>query len=309
MSEATARRYKTPLITLLGVGLLIAIPVGIIAQAGGQGGRGGGGQGRGGGAPAGAPAAVPAAPGAPGAPPAGGLPAQAGGGRGGGAPQAPAAARTAAPVDLTGYWVSIVTEDWIERMAPDSPPSGVIRGGRGGGRGAAPPPAGEQCRVYAAGGSMRVPGRLNITWADDNTLKVDMDAGTQTRLFRFGAPALAAGTPKSLQGYSVATWEAGGGGRGGGRGGGGGAPAAPRWGSLNVVTTNMSGGYLLSSRQAYSENAVLTEYFTKHSDFGVEYLTVTAQLVDGGQTRIVSSTFKKEPNGSKFSPSGCEIVR
>jgi hypothetical protein len=76
-----------------------------------------------------------------------------------------------------------------------------------------------------------------------------------------------------------------------------------------VVTTNMSGGYLLSSRSTYSENAILTEYFTKHTDFGVEYLTVTAQLVDGGQTRIVSSTFKKEPNGSKFSPSGCEIVR
>ncbi|MND04614.1 hypothetical protein D3C83_249730 [compost metagenome] len=71
----------------------------------------------------------------------------------------------------------------------------------------------------------------------------------------------------------------------------------------------MSGGYLLSSRSAYSENAVLTEYFTKHTDFGVEHLTVTAQLVDGGQTRIVSSTFKKEPNGSKFKPSPCEIVR
>jgi hypothetical protein len=311
MPDATARRYKTPLVTLLGVGLLIAIPVGIIAQAGGQAGRGAG-QGRGGGAPVGAPAAVPPAPGAP---PAGGAAAQAGGGRGAGAPQgaAPAVARTAAPVDLTGYWVSIVTEDWIERMAPDSPPSGVIRGGgggRGGGRGAVPPPpAGEQCRVYGAGGSMRVPGRLNITWADDNTLKIDLDAGTQTRLLRFNAPAPAPGTPKSLQGYSVATWETGGGARGGGRGGAAGAPAAPRWGSLNVVTTNMSGGYLLSSRSAYSENAVLTEYFTKHTDFGQEYLTVTAQLVDGGQTRIVSSTFKKEPNGSKFSPSGCEIVR
>jgi len=156
---------------------------------------------------------------------------------------------------------------------------------------------------------MRVPTRLNITWADDNTLKIDMDAGTQTRLLRFNAPPLAAGTPKTLQGYSAATWEAGGGGRGGGGRGGGGAAAAPRWGSLNVVTTNMSGGYLLSSRTAYSENAVLTEYFTKHTDFGQEYLTVTASLVDGGTTRVVSSTFKKEPNGSKFQPSGCEIVR
>lgn len=160
---------------------------------------------------------------------------------------------------------------------------------------------------------MRLPARLNITWADDNTLKIDIDAGTQTRLLRFNAPPLAAGTPKTLQGYSVATWDAGGGGggaRGGGAGGGrGGGPAAPRWGSLNVTTTNMSGGYLLTSRNTYSENAVLTEYFARHGEFGNEYLTVTAHLVDGGNTRIVSSTFKKEPDGSKFSPTGCEIVK
>jgi hypothetical protein len=71
----------------------------------------------------------------------------------------------------------------------------------------------------------------------------------------------------------------------------------------------MTGGHLLTSRDNYSENAVLTEYFTRHTDFGMEYFTVTAVLEDGGQTRITSSDFKKEPNGSKFAPSGCEIVR
>src|SRR5262245_8849372 len=111
---------------------------------------------------------------------------QRGGGPGGGAPQA---AKAAAPVDITGYWVSLVTEDWIERMSPDSPPSGTGgagggggRGGRGGGPAAAAPANNDPCRAYGAGGSMRVPGRLNITWADDNTLKIDMDSGTQTRL-------------------------------------------------------------------------------------------------------------------------------
>src|SRR5262245_22891807 len=231
MPEATGRRHTTPRIVLIVAAFSIAIPVFVLAQ----------------------------------------------GGRGGQAPAAPAGAgaRAAAPVDLTGYWVSIVTEDWIERMSPDSPPSGV-RGGRGGPAGgpaaAVPaPPAGERCRVYAAGGSMRVPGRLNISWVDDNTLKVDLDAGTQTRLLHFDTTAAPAGTPKSLQGYSVATWEGarggGGGGGGGGFGGGGGgggrgggaAPAAARWGNLKVVTTNLSGGYLLSSRNSYSENAVLTE--------------------------------------------------
>jgi hypothetical protein len=151
---------------------------------------------------------------------------------------------------------------------------------------------------------------LNITWADDNTLKIQMDAGNQTRLLHFN-PTTPPPAEKSLQGYSLATWELGAAARGGGRGGppGGPAPATPRWGSLNVTTTNLSGGYLLSSRSVYSENAVLTEYFSKHSDFGVDYVTVTAQIQDGLQTRVTSSTFKKEPNGSKFSPGPCEIVR
>ena len=142
-------------------------------------------------------------------------------------------ARASAPVDLTGYWVSIVTEDWIERMSPDSPPSGVGGAGRGGGGGrrgggpgdAAPAAASaEPCRAYGAGGSLRVPGRLNITWADDNTLKIDMDAGTQTRLLRFNVAGQAPAGPRTLQGYSVAAWDTGGvrGGFGGGGGGGGG---------------------------------------------------------------------------------------
>src|SRR5262245_29614519 len=243
------------------------------------------------------------------------------GGRGAppaGAPAAPQNAKTAAPVDLTGYWVSIVTEDWIERMSPDSPPSGTGGArGLGGLRGqpVTTPDPSERCRVYAAAGSLRVPGRLHITWADDNTLKVEMDAGTQTRLFNFN-PTQPAPTEKTLQGYSVATWEVGGGRGGGGGGGnrgggvaGGGFPAAPRWGSLNVVTTNMKGGYLLSSRSSYSENAVLTEYFSRHTDFGTDYVTVTAVVQDGNSTRATSSTFKKEPDGAKFKPSGCEVVR
>jgi hypothetical protein len=241
-----------------------------------------------------------------------------GGQRGAGAPQAAAVTgKAGAPVDLTGYWVSLVTEDWIERMSPDSPPSGT--GGRdaadraaaaGRGRGAAPPPGADPCRVYGAGGSMRVPGRLNISWVDDNTLKIEMDSGTQTRTLHFGQATAPA--QKSLQGYSVATWETGarvGGFGGGGGGRGGAAPAAPRWGQLKVVTTNMTGGFLLSSRNTYSENAVLTEYFAAHSDFGTDYMTVVASIEDGGNPRVVSSTFKKEPNGSKFKPSGCEVLR
>jgi hypothetical protein len=137
-----------------------------------------------------------------------------------------------------------------------------------------------------------------------------MDAGKQTRLLQF-TPKQPAPTERTLQGYSVATWDTGRGGaaRGGGGGRGGAPAAAPAWGSLRVVTTNMTGGYLLSSRAPYSENAVLTEHFTRHRSFDVDYFTVTATVEDGAVTRISSSTFKKEPNGSKFSPTGCDVVR
>ena len=39
-----------------------------------------------------------------------------------GGPVAAQSARAAAPVDLTGYWVSVVTEDWPWRM--HTPPQG-----------------------------------------------------------------------------------------------------------------------------------------------------------------------------------------
>jgi hypothetical protein len=134
----------------------------------------------------------------------------------------------------------------------------------------------------------------------------ELDAGTQTRTLHFN-PDGAAPSESSLQGSSIANWEVatGGGGRGRGRG----APTPPPWGRLRAVTTNLTGGYLLSSRSNYSDNTVLTEDFIYHSDFGEEYFTVSAIVQDGASTRITSSTFKKESDGSGFSPGGCEIFR
>src|SRR6266567_4514106 len=43
-------------------------------------------------------------------------------GQRGEAPQPPQTPREMAPIDLTGYWVSIVTEDWRFRMV--TPPKG-----------------------------------------------------------------------------------------------------------------------------------------------------------------------------------------
>src|SRR5436190_1578879 len=66
--------------------------------------------------------------------------------------------------------------------------------------------AGQLCKAYGAPSIMRIPGRIRITWQDDNTLKIETDQGQQTRLFHFGGAPPARPEP-SLQGYSSARWE------------------------------------------------------------------------------------------------------
>jgi len=133
--------------------------------------------------------------------------------QGGRGAQPPATARAAALVDFAGYWVSVVTEDWRWRMV--TPARGdfasipLNAAGRKAGEAWDPAKdeaAGEQCKAYGAGGIMRLPGRLHITWQDDNTLRIDTDEGMQTRLLHFdGKPP--EGGPRTWQGYSVAQWE------------------------------------------------------------------------------------------------------
>src|SRR5205085_6476982 len=135
--------------------------------------------------------------------------------------------------------------------------------------------SGNACKAYGAVGVMQRPGRIHITWENDNALKLETDAGTQTRTFRFGAQTGAVGEP-SWQGVSTAQWDVPGAGRGRG------APAAPpRNGSLRVVTTNMKPGYLRKNGVPYSERAVLTEYFNRIVGAqGEVYMTLTAMLED-----------------------------
>ena len=110
--------------------------------------------------------------------------AQRGGGAGGGrgAPQPPLPAQQAAPIDLTGYWVSVVSEDWRWRMA--TPPKGdyqslplnqPARRAADAWDLAKDDAAGLQCKPYGVGNIMRQPGRLHITWQDENTLKIEFD--------------------------------------------------------------------------------------------------------------------------------------
>ena len=226
-------------------------------------------------------------------------------------PAAPAAPRAAAPIDLTGYWVSVVTEDWRWRMI--MPPKGdytsvpLNPAGRKMADSWDPARAGSDgCKPFGAAAIMRVPGRLHVTWDGDSLLKIETDAGKQTRLLNFDKSAKPAGD-RTWQGFSVADWETVGGGRGGGAGRGGAAPLLD--GSLKVVTTNMRAGYFRRNGVPYSENAVMTEYFDRHAAYGTEWFTVTTIVDDPKyltQSFITSTHFKKEADGSKWSPAPCE---
>jgi hypothetical protein len=229
------------------------------------------------------------------------------GGRGG-PPPAPLTPKANAPEDISGYWVSVVTEDWRFRMVtpakgdyasvPLNPEGRKVADTWDPAKDEA---AGEQCKSYGAPGVMRVPGRVHVTWQDESTLKVDLDAGTQTRTFHFNAPAPADEKP-SIQGYSVATWDGPPPGRG--------ARGPMKAGSLKVVTNHLKPGYLRKNGVPFSANAVLTEYYSRTNETnGDSWLIVTTIVEDPtylAQPFITSTHFKLEPNASKWMPTPCE---
>ena len=225
-----------------------------------------------------------------------------GGGSGG-----PPTPQAAAPFDITGYWVSIVTEDWRWRMFPiKGDYAGVPLNDEGRKAADAWDPAKdeapeEQCKAYGAVGIMRIPGRFHITWQNDQTLKIETDAGKQTRLLHFGVAPLAAA---DLQGVSKAEWEfaqlalAFGGDRGGARSG-----------SLKVTTTNLRPGYLRRNGVPFSANAKLTEYYdlVKEAN-GTTYLVLTSTLEDPTyltQPMITAAHFRKQADAAGWNPTPC----
>lgn len=219
-------------------------------------------------------------------------------------PAPPATAKAAAPVDFTGYWVSMITEDWRLRMAVPKKGDYTSVPLNAEGRRVADTwdPArdaaeGAECKGYGAPAIMRLPGRLHIAWENDNTLKIETDTGRQTRLLNFGQ-SQPRGEP-SWQGHSAAAWEfAGSAGRGEKAGD-----------HLKVVTTNLRPGYLRRNGVPYSEAAVLTEYFDFHRDAGIDWITHTRIVEDPQYLRvpyIVTSHFKREPDNSKWTPTPCQ---
>jgi hypothetical protein len=215
-----------------------------------------------------------------------------------------------APFDPTGYWVAIVSDEWRYRML--TPPKGNVdyvpvtpeaRRVADAWDPAKDEADGEQCRGYGAGGIMRLPVRLHITWADDRTLKIEIDNGTQTRLLHFGATSPPS-EERTWQGYSAASWEIPG---AGGRGRGAAAPP-PRFGQLKAVTTQLRPGYLRKNGVPYGTGAVLTEYFQHLTDEGAEYLAITSMLEDPqylAQPWVRTSQFRKQPDGKGWNPTPC----
>jgi len=236
------------------------------------------------------------------------------------APAAPRSPREAAPFDLTGYWTAVVSEDWRWRMV--TPAKGDIASVPLNEEGtrvanewdpARDAAAGDQCKPFGAAGIMRMPTRLRVSWDNDTTLKVETDHGQQTRLLQFPAPRAAgpagggggpgagpapgalsplapapASGAKSLQGNTVARWNAN---------------------TLEAATNNLAAQYLRRNGLPVSEDAVVFEYWNRHSDFGDEWLTVTTVVRDPKYLRqdfITSSSFKKLPDGSKWTPLPCD---
>lgn len=217
--------------------------------------------------------------------------------------------RATAPIDLTGYWTSVVTTEWRYRMM--TPPKGDYEGIplNAAARTIADAwdptkdaASGESCRAYGAPGLLHLPTRLHITWADEATLKLDADRGTQTRLLRFAASP--ATRVRTWQGQSLADWQllrptTG-----------AGPPSAfARSTSLKVVTTGLRAGYLRRNGVPYSENTVLTEYFDVVPGPGdASWLIVTVQVDDPQyltQPLLRSVQFKKQADATGWNPTPC----
>jgi hypothetical protein len=224
----------------------------------------------------------------------------------------PPTPQAAAPIDLTGYWVSVVTEDWRWRMI--TPPKGDY---------ASVPlsPAGRKeadswtedqdgsCKAYGGANLMRMPTRLHISWESVDVLKIESDWGQQVRHLYF-AGAKGAPTGPTAQGTSLARWI---------------YPIAinqnpqnppprgprPPGGYLQVETSNLAPGWLRRNGVPYSDKTTMTEYlqtFTEPST-GTLWFDVTTRIVDPvylNRPFLLSSDFRKEPDGAKWAPHPCK---
>jgi hypothetical protein len=209
--------------------------------------------------------------------------------------------KTGAFIDFTGYWVSIVAAD--ARLRILRPPKGDFTGIPLSAEGlklanawdpVRDEASGEPCKPYGAAAIMGIPGRFHITWDNDATLKIETEAGTQTRLLHFNAPSPETEAP-SWQGYSFARWDAT-------------LKHAFQGGSLKVTTTNLRPGFLRKNGAPYSAETTVTEYYDLTRDQDGTVLVVNSIVEDPvylTEPFRTSTNLRKQRDASGWNPSGC----
>lgn len=249
-------------------------------------------------------------------------------------PDAPQTPQSMAPIDLVGTWVAVVSEDWRWRMMTPAkgdyasvPLNDAGRKAADGWDYAAEQTPDNACKPFGVGNIVRMPGRVRIGWQDPAMLRLEFDAGTQTRLLHFAARQPTG--PPTWQGHSQAAWEiagqqievdrngtpvaaaAAGGGRGRGRGGRGAGAEAPRGGSLKVTTTAFRPGFLRKNGVPYGAAASISEYFDRIAYPNGDVVLLVRTVVDDPQYLqlpfITSTHFKLEPNDAKWKATPCAI--
>ena len=241
-------------------------------------------------------------------------------------------AEQAAPIDLSGYWVSIVTEDWRWRML--TPPKGDYT--------SVPlNPAGIKvanmwnpsedgsCKAYGMAGLMRMPTDLHITWTTPEILQIETDWGEQTRRLYFKRSDMPQTGP-TLQGSSLAVWErpiplAIGAARGpidvngypipprAGPRARGGAGAQAVGGDLKVVTDNLTPAWLRRNGVPYGAKTAVTEYYQTFTDpldrqwFDVFTIVSDPQYLQA--PFVTSSDYRRLPDASSWSPHPCKAIQ
>jgi hypothetical protein len=177
--------------------------------------------------------------------------------------------------------------------------------------------AAKTCEAYGGGIIMWLPERLHISWQDANDLRVDTDAGMQTRLLHFvsardraGGEVQAAPPSRpptdiapSLQGYSVARWVLPAGSR----------PGRARDGSIQVTTDHMLPGLLTKNGVPYDGNAKKTEWWDLRNESAdnEQWLSISTTVEDPHYlTRpyVYDPIFQKEAGGAKWDPTPCSLT-
>jgi hypothetical protein len=219
----------------------------------------------------------------------------------------PSDAKSSAPFDLSGYWVSVITQNWRLRMVTPAkgdylgiPMTPAAKQAADAWDPAKDEAAGNECKAYGAPGIMTLPARLQINWVDDNTLRMEIDSGVQTWLFHFGnwkSP----GGPPTRQGESAAAWVS--------RRGQAVPAGSAKAKYLKVTTTHMLPGYLRKNGVPYGDSATLTEdYDLIHEQAGDEWLILTTVIEDPiylENPLILSEQFRKQAGSSGWDPTPC----